>query len=288
MKSIVLYSSYFGNTKLLAEKIAEQTGAELQGIVHGRHFRVFLHMIGIRGGDYPVIDLSDYDVIYAGGPIWMGTYAPGFTRLLKNLDLAGKEIKFFFRAGGGDFGRLEKKLANKAAQLQFTVGHTVVVSGEDREGIIEEKLLALIEGRAPNIEPPGEKGEEGGSGTDLEKEIREFTDNYIKVLNSGKTKFVEDTVDFPAMYEKDGEVYGKYGLSKKHSLDEYEDLFTNQTLPLMRKGWDKKFSFESFEVKGDEVHIKIAVEGAKRQDQPLIIKKIKGKWKLIWIPMWGF
>ncbi|NVM27308.1 MAG: hypothetical protein HWN65_00590 [Candidatus Helarchaeota archaeon] len=157
MKTIVLYSSYFGNTKSLAEKLAEMTNADIQGIVHGRHFRVFLHMIGIRGGDYPIIDLNDYDVIYAGGPIWMGTYAPGFKRLLKNLDITGREIKFFFRAGGGNDSRLEKKLKNLAAELQFTTAHTVTINGEDRTGIIEEKLKALIEGRAPIIEDPTEE-----------------------------------------------------------------------------------------------------------------------------------
>ncbi|NVM53981.1 MAG: hypothetical protein HWN66_09805 [Candidatus Helarchaeota archaeon] len=144
MKSIILYSSYFGNTKMLAEKIAESTGAELQGIVHGRHFRVFLHMIGIRGGNYPIIDLSDYNVIYAGGPVWMGTYAPGFNRLLKNLDLTGKEIKFFARAGGGDASRLDKKLAKKATEQKFTIVKTIVINGEDSEELVDEKIQDLI------------------------------------------------------------------------------------------------------------------------------------------------
>ena len=120
-----------------------------------------------------------------------------------------------------------------------------------------------------------------------EKDIKEFVEEYIKVLNSGKTKFVEKNVDFEAMYAKDGEVFGEYGLSKKMSLKEYQQSF-NTTLSFMKKGWDKKFEFESYEMKGDEAHIKIKAEGAKRQDQPLIIKKIKGKWKLIWVPTWGF
>ena len=123
---------------------------------------------------------------------------------------------------------------------------------------------------------------------DVEEEIKEWVNEYIKVLNTGKTKFVEKNVDYEAMYNKDGEIYGKYGLSKKMSLEEYEDSFKSNTLYYMKKGWDKKFEFESYELKDDEAHVKIKAEGAKRQDQPLIIKKIKGKWKLIWIPTWGF
>ncbi len=152
MKTLVLYSSYFGNTKLLAEQVAELTGAELHGIVHGGYFRVFLHLIGIRGGDYPVIDLNDYDVIYAGGPIWMGTYAPGFSKLLQNLDLSGKQIKLFFRAGGGESSRLDKKLTEKSKELNFEIIQTVVINGEDPEPVINEKLKALVEGRDPVID----------------------------------------------------------------------------------------------------------------------------------------
>ena len=116
---------------------------------------------------------------------------------------------------------------------------------------------------------------------DVEEEIKEWVNQYIKVLNTGKTKFVEENVDYEAMYNKDGEIYGKYGLSKKMSLKEYEESFKTQTLFFMKNGWDKKFEFESYELKDDEAHVKIKAEGAKRQDQPLIIKKFKKKWKLI-------
>ncbi len=121
-----------------------------------------------------------------------------------------------------------------------------------------------------------------------EKQIREFVEKYIEVLKTGKTKFVEQNVDLEAMYAKDGEIFGEYGLSKKNTQAEYADLFKRHTLSMMRKGWDKNFEFESFELKGDEVHIQIKAEDAKRQDQPLILKKISGKWKLIWIPTWAF
>ncbi|MHA1378883.1 MAG: nuclear transport factor 2 family protein [Candidatus Helarchaeota archaeon] len=124
--------------------------------------------------------------------------------------------------------------------------------------------------------------------TNEETEIKNFVDNYIKVLQTGKVKFVEENVDIKAMYEKDGEIYGKFGLSKKMSLKEYEKSFLKNTLYYMKKGWDKKFEFESFEIKDDGAIVKVKAEGAKRQDQPLILKKIDGKWKLIWIPTWAF
>ncbi len=122
----------------------------------------------------------------------------------------------------------------------------------------------------------------------IEEEIKKIAEQYIKVLNTGNTKYLESNVDIRAMYEKDGEISGQFGLSKRMTLKEYESSFKNMTLYYMRKGWDKKFTFEAYELKGDEVSIKINAEGAKRQDQPLIIKKINGKWKIIWIPTWNF
>lgn len=121
-----------------------------------------------------------------------------------------------------------------------------------------------------------------------EEDVKEFVKNYIEVLNTGKTKFVEKNVDIQTMYNKDGEIYGKWGLSKKMDIKKYEDQFKNQTLYYMKKGWDKKFEFESVEFKDDEAIIKIHAEGQKNQAQPMILKKINGKWKLIWIPQWGF
>ena len=143
MKSIVLYCSYFGNTKLLANKLAEMTSSELQGIVHGGHFRVFLHLIGIRGGNYPILDLSEYDLIYAGGPIWMGGPAPGFNRLLKNLDVSGKKIKFFFRAGGDNANKLDKILEKKSQEQEFELVKIIVINGTDSQDIVDEKLKEL-------------------------------------------------------------------------------------------------------------------------------------------------
>lgn len=121
-----------------------------------------------------------------------------------------------------------------------------------------------------------------------EEDVKEFVKNYIEVLNTGNTEFVEKNIDIQAMYDKDGEIYGKWGLSKKMDVKKYEEQFKNQTLYYMKKGWDKKFEFESVEFKGNEAIVKIHAEGQKNQAQRMVLKKIEGKWKLIWIPQWAF
>ena len=119
-----------------------------------------------------------------------------------------------------------------------------------------------------------------------EEEIKEFVKDYIEVLTTGKTKFVEKNTDIKSMYEKDGEIYGKYGLSKKMDLKKYEDSYKNNTLQMMKTPFKSTFEMESFEIKDDEAIVKINKNDGK-PGQPMILKKVKGKWKLIWIPTWS-
>jgi len=133
-----------GNTKQLAEQIVEQIPeAEIQGVVFGR-WRIFPHLIGIRGGNYPILDLTEYDLIYAGGPVWMERPAPGFSRLLKNLDLEGKQIKCFSRAGSGHAKLVTEKLEKLASEKKFELVKSVIISGKDTSETVEEKIKDLI------------------------------------------------------------------------------------------------------------------------------------------------
>jgi len=119
-----------------------------------------------------------------------------------------------------------------------------------------------------------------------EEDIKEFVKDYIEVLTTGKTKFVEKNTDLKAMYVKDGEIYGKWALSKKMSENEYEDSFKNNTLRMMKTPFQSTFEMESFEIKDDEATVKVKKSDGK-PGQPMILKKIKGNWKLIWIPTWS-
>ena len=117
MKIAVVYISYFGNTKAIAEKIAKLLNTtDVYGAVFGR-FRAFLHMIGLTGGKYPSQDLSSYDLIYIGGPVWAGNPAGGFKALLKKLNLTGKKIILFSRAGNNNPGTVIQTLERLATEV---------------------------------------------------------------------------------------------------------------------------------------------------------------------------
>jgi len=143
MPAIVLYISYFGNTKILAEKLAvELNTTEIYGSVFGR-FRAFLHMIGIRGGKYPTPDLKEYDVIYVGCPVWAGAPAPALKKLLNNFDLTGKEMRFFTRAGSGNAESVQHVLDTLTTEKGAILAKSVVINGADSEDEIKTKFEAL-------------------------------------------------------------------------------------------------------------------------------------------------
>ena len=145
MKVIVLYFSCFGNTKGLAEKIAQLTNAaEIQGIVLGGKFRTFLHMLRIVSGEFPLPDISDCDLLYIGGPVWAGGPAPGLKRILRNLELTGKKIKFFTRAGGNKPGTVLETLETMATQKGAEIVKSMNINDEDTEEVINQKLNELI------------------------------------------------------------------------------------------------------------------------------------------------
>lgn len=124
-KTLVLYYSLTGNTKMVAEEIASQTGADIEEITcvdpYDTNFQACIarSMQEREAGVLPEInpvkaDLSKFDVIFIGYPVWFGTYAPPVTKWLEGVDLSGKKIIPFCTFGSGG---LESSVADlKAAQ----------------------------------------------------------------------------------------------------------------------------------------------------------------------------
>ena len=103
-----------GNTKIVADYITELTGAEQFEIVthkyDGMAYNALIELAKqeAKDGDLPVyegdIDLSGYDTVFIGGPVWWGTYPQVmFTFFKKHTnDLKGKTvIPFTTHEGSG-------------------------------------------------------------------------------------------------------------------------------------------------------------------------------------------
>ena len=102
-----------GNTKIVADYISETTGADQYEIVtHKYDGMAYTPLINLaqeeaNKGELPPYeesapDLSRYDTVFIGGPVWWGTYPQVMFTLFKDIDLAGKTvIPFTTHEGSG-------------------------------------------------------------------------------------------------------------------------------------------------------------------------------------------
>lgn len=111
-KILVLYYSQTGVTKAVAEEIQAQTGADIcsfdvEQVYDGTYDETIQRCLKERqSGFVPDLkpldrDLSKYDVIFLGYPIWFGSFAPPVQALLATGDLNGKTIVPFCTFGSG-------------------------------------------------------------------------------------------------------------------------------------------------------------------------------------------
>ena len=123
-KSIVIFFSHagdnyavgnieVGNTKIVADYISEITGADQFEIVtHKYDGMAYNPLIQLakeeaNNGELPPYegnapDLSQYDTVFIGGPVWWGTYPQVMFTLFKDINLDGKTvIPFTTHEGSG-------------------------------------------------------------------------------------------------------------------------------------------------------------------------------------------
>ena len=115
--AVVFFSqSKVGNTRQIAEWSAEATGGDLVEVERAEPYpepygeTLKAAQAEISSGVLPSIkplaaNLSDYDVVFIGSPVWYGTYAAPIGSFLRAADLSGKTVIPFCTHGGGGEGR---------------------------------------------------------------------------------------------------------------------------------------------------------------------------------------
>ena len=135
-KILVTYYSQTSNTKAVAEEIAKKLGADIEEIVAVNPYDGDFNATIERGrqeleeGILPEIkpitaDISKYDVVFIGFPVWFGTYAPPISTLLENADLSGKKIVPFCTFGSGGLESSTADLAKAEPKAEILPGYGV-------------------------------------------------------------------------------------------------------------------------------------------------------------------
>lgn len=176
-KMLVLYYSQNGCTQTVAQEIQARTGADIEAIVPVIPYDGDFQATIERGrqeldGQLPEIqpissDLSNYDVIFLGYPIWFGTYAPPVAKLLQEIDLSGKKVVPFCTFGSGGLDSSIANLATAAPGAEILPGYGVrtariaaMPSELDRflkaAGFVEGEVEPLEDFSAPHEATPEE------------------------------------------------------------------------------------------------------------------------------------
>lgn len=101
---LVLYYTRTGNTKLVAEEIAKQEKADIEEIKEGKDRKGVIGYVAAgrdamqkKASEIKPLesDLSKYDTIYIGQPVWAWNAVPAVRGLLKKYDFKGKRVALF-------------------------------------------------------------------------------------------------------------------------------------------------------------------------------------------------
>lgn len=121
LKKLVIFYSFEGNTKFIAEGISEIIGADLLELkpkkdVESKGFMKYFwggkQVITGKKPELLPIDKKpeDYDLILIGTPIWASRYTPAINTFLDTAQINGKKIAFFCCHAGGGNGKAFKML----------------------------------------------------------------------------------------------------------------------------------------------------------------------------------
>lgn len=121
-KKLVLYYSYFGNTRKIAEAIAESLDADICEVKiknekknQGLLGKIFTEMRkGSKTELEPIrLDLDAYDTVFLGSPIWGGGPATPIDMILRDGTVSGKKIAWFYCTGGESDNKSTERIIEK-------------------------------------------------------------------------------------------------------------------------------------------------------------------------------
>ena len=122
MKKLFIYYSYTGNGEVVAQKMQEK-GYGLRRVETRRGLSKIFFFAMMSGGFQAGIklkaklkefnyDISEYDEVVIGSPIWNDRFALAINTILANMKFGNKKLSFVFYSGSGE-GKHALKRVNK-------------------------------------------------------------------------------------------------------------------------------------------------------------------------------
>jgi flavodoxin len=128
MRTLVVYYSKTGNTKVVAEMIAKAMSADVERLVETQAKRGGLLGYLRSGGDamrgrksviaVPKTRATDYDLIVVGSPVWGWDLAPAVRTYLSEADTATKRVALFCTMGSSGEAKTFRSMKGLLSQAQ--------------------------------------------------------------------------------------------------------------------------------------------------------------------------
>jgi flavodoxin len=149
-KMLIIYYSFSGNTKYIAEKIREKTGGDVFEIETVKTYPAEYSALTeeakreLQAGDLPALkkrppDMSSYDLILVGGPVWWYTVATPVMSFLRQADFAGKKVSAFCTHEGG-IGKYFPHFKEQAKNAVVLEGLDLYKPRQARKGEVDKAL----------------------------------------------------------------------------------------------------------------------------------------------------
>lgn len=139
MKGLILYYSYSGNTERVAKLIQRTSGFDIAEIKPVKNYEGDYNSVVNQGKKEvdnrfePEVmnlkyDLSQYDTIVLGSPVWWYTFAPPVRTVLSKNNWSGKVI-FPFATNGGWLGHTFDDIKDMCPGAEVKSGLNIKFSG---------------------------------------------------------------------------------------------------------------------------------------------------------------
>lgn len=145
IKVLVVYYSWSGNTRTIAELIQKETGGDIFEIQTDHVYPERYNTLALQAkkeiedGFKPAVknkvsNINAYDIIFVGTPVWWNSIPPPVTAFLGEHDLSGKTVVPFVSYGGGDTEQCFKDIEKLIPNSKVLPGEEFLGSGGKKAG----------------------------------------------------------------------------------------------------------------------------------------------------------
>ena len=152
-KTLVIYYSLTGHTKDIALQIKSLTNADIYEIKPKEEIKqgASLYITSkkqISSGNYPEIvndfpDITDYDTIFIGSPIWWYTAVPVVLEFLKEFDFQNKKV-VPFSTQGSNYGTYFEDIKAKAKNANILKGESFNNMDSKYNEQVKNKIISWL------------------------------------------------------------------------------------------------------------------------------------------------